>query len=62
MTEIVHASDLTAREKRLLFWASFVSLAAAGFGFSFRVAMGGAYGAELGGRTVGAGVVAAIVE
>ena len=47
MTKIVHASDLTEREKRLLFWASFLSLAAAGFGFSFRVAMGGAYGAEL---------------
>jgi len=48
MTDIVHASDLTEREKRLLFWASFLSLAAAGFGFSFRVAMGGAYGADLG--------------
>ena len=48
MTEIIRASDLTAREKRLLFWASFLSLAAAGFGFAFRVAMGGAYGAELG--------------
>ncbi|MEM7305984.1 MAG: MFS transporter [Planctomycetota bacterium] len=47
MTTIVQASDLTVREKRLLFWASFLSLAAAGFGFSFRVAMGGAYGAEL---------------
>ena len=47
MTKIVHASDLTDREKRLLFWASFLSLAAAGFGFAFRVAMGGAYGAEL---------------
>lgn len=46
-TQIIHASDLTEREKRLLFWASFLSLAAAGFGFSFRVAMGGAYGAEL---------------
>jgi MFS family permease len=46
-TKIIHASDLTEREKRLLFWASFLSLAAAGFGFSFRVAMGGAYGAEL---------------
>lgn len=48
MTKIVHASDLTEREKRLLFWASFLSLVAAGFGFAFRVAMGGAYGAELG--------------
>ncbi len=47
MTEIVHASDLTEREKRLLFWASFLALAAAGVGFAFRVAMGGAYGLEL---------------
>jgi MFS family permease len=47
MTTIVHASDLTDREKRLLFWASFLSLAAAGFGFAFRVAMGGEYGAAL---------------
>ena len=30
MTDIIHASDLTEREKRLLFWASFLSLAAAG--------------------------------
>lgn len=48
MTKIVHASDLTEREKRLLFWASFLALVAAGFGFAFRVAMGGKYGAELG--------------
>ena len=48
MTKIVHASDLTDREKRLLFWASFLALVAAGFGFAFRVAMGGKYGAELG--------------
>ena len=47
MTTIVHASDLTEREKRLIFWASFLSLAAAGFGFAFRVAMGGDYGASL---------------
>jgi len=47
MVEIVHASDLSDREKRLLFWASFLSLTAAGFGFAFRVAMGGAYGDEL---------------
>lgn len=47
MTTIVHASDLTAQEKRLLFWASFLALAAAGFGFAFRVAMGGQYGAQL---------------
>jgi MFS family permease len=48
MKTIVHGSDLTGREKKLLFWASFFSLAAAGFGFSFRVAMSGAYGGELG--------------
>ena len=47
MTDVVHASDLSTREKRLLFWASFLSLAAAGVGFAFRVAMGGTYGAEL---------------
>jgi MFS family permease len=46
-SDIVHSSDLTEREKRLLFWASFLSLMAAGFGFAFRVAMGGTYGAEL---------------
>jgi MFS family permease len=38
---------LTDREKRLLFWASFLSLAAAGFGFAFRVAQMGNYGTEL---------------
>ena len=48
MSDIVQASDLTAREKRLLFWASFLSLAAAGVGFAFRVAKGGDYGAALG--------------
>ncbi|MDP6740504.1 MAG: MFS transporter [Myxococcota bacterium] len=48
MTDIIHASDLTDREKRLLFWASFFSLMAAGVGFAFRVALGGKYGAELG--------------
>ncbi|MFT6111215.1 MAG: MFS family permease, partial [Planctomycetota bacterium] len=47
MSNIISASDLTAGEKRLLFWASFLSLAAAGVGFAFRVAMGGEYGAEL---------------
>lgn len=48
MPKIVHASDLSDRDKRLLFWASFLALVAAGFGFAFRVAMGGKYGAELG--------------
>lgn len=43
----LRASDLTAREKKFLFWASFLSLTAAGFGFAYRVAMGGAYGVEL---------------
>ena len=47
MTAIVQASDLTDREKRLLFWASFLALGAAGVGFAFRVAMGEAYGAAL---------------
>ncbi len=47
MSTIVKGEDLTAREKRFLFWASFLSLTAAGFGFSFRVAMQGTYGAEL---------------
>jgi MFS family permease len=47
MSEIVKGTDLTAREKRLLFWASFLSLTAAGFGFAFRVAMMGSYGEEL---------------
>ena len=40
--------SLTQGEKRLLFWASFLSLTAAGVGFAFRVAMGEVYGDELG--------------
>ena len=48
MTSNIHASDLTEREKRLLFWASFLSLTAAGVGFAFRVAKGGEYGEALG--------------
>ncbi len=47
MSDIIRASDLTTREKRLLFWASFLSLTAASSGFAFRVAMGSVYGAEL---------------
>ncbi len=47
MSNIVRASDLTPREKKLLFWASFLSLTAAGVGFAFRVAMQSDYGAEL---------------
>ena len=48
MSDVVKAADLSARDRRLLFWASFLSLAAAGFGFAFRVAMGGTYGREFG--------------
>ena len=40
MSAIIKGSDLTEKEKSVLFWASFIALAAAGFGFSFRVAMG----------------------
>jgi len=47
MNGVVTGSDLSAHEKKLLFWASFLALTAAGFGFAFRVAMGSAYGAEL---------------
>lgn len=46
MTEIVKGTDLTDREKRMLFWASFLSLTAAGFGFAFRIAKQGDYGRE----------------
>ncbi len=48
MSNQVHASDLSEREKRLLFWASFLSLTAAGVGFAFRMAKGGEYGEALG--------------
>ncbi|MEQ8767314.1 MAG: MFS transporter [Planctomycetota bacterium] len=41
---VVKGSDLSQTEKRLLFWASFLSLTAAGFGFAFRVAKQGTYG------------------
>lgn len=47
MTESNPNQALTQRERRLLFWASFLSLTAAGVGFAFRVAMGEVYGAEL---------------
>ena len=40
-------AQLTDKEKKLLFWASFLSLMAAGVGFSFRVLHGGTYGGEL---------------
>ena len=38
--------ELSIKEKRILFWASFLALAAAGFGFTFRVIEGGGYGSE----------------
>jgi len=40
--------ELSEKEKGLLFWASFLSLGAAGFGFAFRIAHMGSYGAEFG--------------
>ncbi len=48
MNGVVTGNDLSSGEKRILFWASFLALTAAGFGFAFRVAMGGTYGEELG--------------
>ena len=45
MTESQANQALSQRERRLLFWASFLSLTAAGVGFAFRVAKGGEYGA-----------------
>ncbi len=36
----VTGADLSPKERKLLFWASFLSLTAAGFGFAFRVAYG----------------------
>jgi MFS family permease len=39
--------ELTEKEKKRLFWASFLALTAAGVGFAFRVAQGGAYGDAL---------------
>ncbi len=46
MNRVVTGSDLSAKEKKLLFWASFLSLAAAGIGFAFRIAKQGDYGKE----------------
>ena len=46
MSEQVTAQDLTAKEKSALFWASFLSLAAAGAGFAFRIAKQGDYTTE----------------
>lgn len=42
------SEELGEKEKKLLFWASFISLAAAGFGFAFRIAHMGSYGKEFG--------------
>ena len=39
-------TQLTETEKKRIFWASFLSLASAGVGFTFRVLYGGAYGAD----------------
>jgi len=44
----VDTTQLTEGQKKILFWASFISLAAAGFGFAFRIAHMGSYGAEFG--------------
>ncbi|SHJ20812.1 Major Facilitator Superfamily protein [Rubritalea squalenifaciens DSM 18772] len=41
-------TQLTEKERKTLFWACFLSLAAAGFGFAFRVLKGGEYGGQLG--------------
>jgi len=38
------ASDLSEGQKKRIFWASFLALAAAGFGFAFRVAKMNEYG------------------
>lgn len=46
MSSITTAQDLSDRDKRVLFWASFLSLMAAGFGFAFRVTLMEDYGAE----------------
>lgn len=47
MTDSPANITLTQGEKRLLFWASFLALTAAGVGFAFRVALGTTYGKEL---------------
>ncbi len=41
------STELNKKEKGLLFWASYLALMAAGFGFAFRVAKMGEYQAEL---------------
>lgn len=44
----VPSDQLSEGQKKILFWASFISLAAAGFGFAFRIAHMGSYGEEFG--------------
>ncbi|BDS08641.1 hypothetical protein NT6N_36810 [Oceaniferula spumae] len=51
-------NDLTDKQKSLLFWASFISLAAAGFGFAFRIAHMGSYGEEFGLTGLQVGIIA----
>ncbi|NRA95305.1 MAG: MFS transporter, partial [Planctomycetes bacterium] len=46
MSEVVKATDLTEQDKKLLFWGSFLALAAAGTGFAFRLTKGGQYGED----------------
>ena len=50
--------ELTETQKKRLFWASFLSLAAAGFGFAFRIAHMGSYGAEFGLTGLQVGLIA----
>ncbi|MDX1680931.1 MAG: MFS transporter [Akkermansiaceae bacterium] len=42
------SDELSKKQKSILFWASFISLAAAGLGFAFRIAHMGSYGEEFG--------------
>lgn len=51
-------NELTNKEKSMLFWASFISLAAAGFGFAFRIAHMGSYGEEFGLSGLQVGIIA----
>lgn len=50
--------ELSNKEKSMLFWASFISLAAAGFGFAFRIAHMGSYGEEFGLSGLQVGIIA----
>lgn len=51
-------TELSDKEKSMLFWASFISLAAAGFGFAFRIAHMGSYGEEFGLSGLQVGIIA----